>query len=180
MPTIPYRESAEFPSLPTQTPVLTVIKEAEFTSQDNPFFGKRDASGKVDERRVRDVVKVVFEAVDDEYWTARAWRTFGASIHEKAGLRALIQATEPTDLTTELLKSYNTDSLVGKYVSIVGDYSEGDTEHKYLRPKTFLRADKKAVAAAKEAAKSRPATTTRSEGTVREVVAAAAGSEIEF
>ncbi len=180
-PVIPYNPGVEFPKLPTSTPILCKVEEANFVNESNPFFGKADKTGKVDERKTRDVVRVVFKSIEDEYWGAKIWKTFGASIHEQSALRPFIQATEPKDLTTEELKAFNTDALVGRYVSVIGGYKEGDTEQKFLTPTSYVRAKKKDVEAALEAGKKRPdAAPARSEGTVREVVAAAAGAEIDF
>jgi hypothetical protein len=180
LPVIPYNAGAEFVKLPTSTPILCRVEEANFLNEKNPFFGKKDAKGKVDERQTRDVVRVIFKSIEEEYWGAKIWKTFGASIHEQSALRPFIQATEPRDLTTEELKLFNTDTLAGRYVSVIGSYDEGDTEQKFLKPTSYVRAKKKDVDAALEAAKARPATPARSEGTVREVVAAAAGNEIDF
>jgi hypothetical protein len=181
LPTIPYNPGVEFPKLPTSTPILCQVEEANFVNEPNPFFGKADAQGKIDERKTRDVVRVVFKSIEDEYWGAKIWKTFGASIHEQSALRPFIQATEPKDLTTEELKTFNTDSLVGRYVAVIGGYKEGDAEQKFLKPTSYVRAKKKDVDAALAAGKSRPATApARSEGTVRELVAAASGSEIDF
>lgn len=178
MPTIPYREGATFVKLPTSTPILCKVEEAEFVNEANPFFGKKDAKGKTDERKTRDVVKVVFKAIEDEYWGAKIWKTFGASIHEQSALRPFIQATELKDLTTEELKAFNTDNLVGRYVAVIGTYDEGDTEQKFLKPTSYVRAKKKDVEAALEAAKARPAAQPE---TRREPVAAGATqNEIDF
>lgn len=185
MPTIPYREGAEFVKLPTSTPILCKITQANFTTEDNPFFGKKDAKGKVDERKTREVVKVILDALETEYLGGRIWKTFGASIHEQSALRPFINAASDRDLTTEELKRFNTDDLIGRFVSIIGTYAETDLEQKFLKPTAFFRANPKAVKVAMDTliasnekiAAGAPAP--RSSGSVREVVAAAAG-EIDF
>lgn len=160
MPTIPYR-TVEFIELPTRTPVLAKVLEAEFTNEKNPFFGKKDAKGKVDERETRDVIKVKMVATDNEYAGAYIWKTFGASIHEKSSLRPFIQCCSERELTLDELKAFNTDTLVGKYVLVVGEYSDNDPEHKFLAPTSFVRPSKAQIKEAEANAAERKAANKR-------------------
>ena len=149
MTLIPYKEGAEFPKLPTATAVLVKVVEAKFANEPNPFFGKAGNDGKVDDRERRDMVKVIMEAVEEEYAGARVWANFGASIHESSKLRPFINACSERDLTTDELKKFNIENLEGCYVQVFGSYAENDSEHKYLRPNGYLRATRpKATAGA--------------------------------
>jgi hypothetical protein len=185
LPQIPYREGASFVKLPTSTPILTKVIQATYQTEKNPFFGKVDQKGKKDERENREVIKVILEAVEEEFWGAKIWKTFGASIHEQSALRPFINASSAKDLTTDELKAFNTDTLLGRYVSVAGTYGENDPEQKFLKPTGFFRASKASIATAEvliasklAAASASPA---RASSPAREPVAAAAGAnEIDF
>lgn len=160
MTTIPYREGADFPKLPTATAILVKVVKANFVNEKNPFFGKAGNDGKIDDRANRDMVKVIMEATEEEYAGARVWANFGASIHESSKLRPFINACSERDLTTEELKSFNVENLEGSLVQVFGSYADGDTEQKYLRPSGYLRAAKpKAATGSKTQAASAPAPT---------------------
>jgi hypothetical protein len=163
MATIEYKEGKDFASLPAREPVLVTIKSSHYETEDNPF-----ASEENDEPRTRDVVKVIFEALEDEYAGTRVWKTFTASIHEKSLLRPLIQAVHPRDLTLDELKAFDTDDLEGKRLYIIGEYDDKkDAEHKFLRPTGYIRlksserkasegTTKRETAAAKTQSESKP------------------------
>ncbi len=145
MAVIPYKGAAEFPKLPTHTPILVRVMEANFANEKNPFAGDG-------EPETRDVINFVLECVDDQFWKARVWDKMSASIHERSHLRPFIQACHPADLTLEQLKSFDTDDLVGKQVMVVGEYDTSrDPEQKWLRPKSYLRAPKATEPATKKA-----------------------------
>jgi hypothetical protein len=154
MPTMPYKEGGDFPELPERTPLNCRVIESEYETQANPFYGKADAKGKVDEREERDVVKIVLEVEDDDYTGSRIWKTFTASISEKAAIVPFIHACYDRDLTLDELKAFDSDDLVGQQVMVTGEYKPGDTERKFLRPTGFMRVGKAAKTAAK--AKSEP------------------------
>ncbi len=147
MPTIPYKEGADFPELPTKTPILCKVIESEFIEDDpNPWFGKEtgkfDKTGApiIDKKEFRNLVKVIFQAVEDEYLTSRIWFNATASINEKAKLRPLIEAAAfDHDPDKKELEAYDTDDLVGQFVYVTGSYGPKDTEHKFLRPDSFMR-----------------------------------------
>lgn len=135
MPVIEYKEGKDFKSLPEREPVLVVIKSSSYETEDNPFANEDN-----DEPRTRDVVKIIFEALEEEYAGTRAWQTFSASIHEKSKLRPLIQAVHAKDLTLDELKQFDTDDLEGKRLYIIGEYNTTkDPEKKFLRPTGYIR-----------------------------------------
>jgi hypothetical protein len=145
MPLIDYKEGADFPELPTKTPVLCKIIKSKFVTEPNPFFGR--ATGRkdkndediIDENEDRDVIKIIFESVEDETEGTRAWFNPTASINEKSNLRKLLDAMFETDPDTKTLKAFDTDDLEGMYVYIIGTYGPKDTDHKFLRPESFAR-----------------------------------------
>jgi hypothetical protein len=145
MPLIEYKEGADFPPLPTKTPVLCKIIKSKFVTEPNPFFGR--ATGRkdkndediIDENEDRDVIKIIFESVEDETEGTRAWFNPTASINEKSNLRKLLDAMFETDPDTKTLKAFDTDDLEGMYVYIIGTYGPKDTDHKFLRPESFAR-----------------------------------------
>lgn len=147
MAKIGYKEGAQFPELPTKTPVLTKIIESQFIEDDeNPWYGKEtgkfDKSGApiIDNREFRNLVKVVFESVEEETQGSRIWFNASASINEKAKLRPLLEAAAfAEDPSNQELEDYDTDDLVGQYVYVTGSYGPKDKEHKFLRPESFLR-----------------------------------------
>ena len=148
MPLIDYKEGADFVELPTKTPVLCRIIKSKFVTEPNPFFGR--ATGRkdkndediIDENEDRDVIKIIFESVEDETEGTRAWFNPTASINEKANLRKLLDAMFETDPDTKTLKAFDTDDLEGMYVYIIGTYGPKDTDHKFLRPESFARYSK--------------------------------------
>lgn len=139
MPTVPYREGGDYPELPVRTPVLVKVIESKYRTEKNPFYGKEDKDGKIDERETRDVVKVVMECEDAEYTGTRVWANFTASIAEKSKFRPFVQACHSHELTLDELKAFNTDTLVGMRVYVSGEYADTDPEHKFLRPTGFMR-----------------------------------------
>jgi hypothetical protein len=167
MPVIEYKEGKDFASLPAREPVLVVIKKSDFATEDNPFANEEN-----DEPRTRDVVKIIFEALDEEYAGTRVWKTFTASIHEKSLLRPLIQAASDHELSLDELKAFDTDDLEGRRLYIIGEYDDKkDPEHKFLRPTGYVRlkaSERKALGtetAKREtaSAKSKPETKSRPE-----------------
>lgn len=147
MAKIDYKEGAEFPQLPTKTPILCKIIESEFIEDDpNPWFGKEtgkfDKKGEpiVDRKEFRNLVKVIFESVEEDTGGSRIWFNATASIHEDSKLRPLLEAAAfAEDPTTDDLKEYDTDDLVGQYVYVTGSYGPKDEKKKFLRPDTFMR-----------------------------------------
>lgn len=147
MAKIDYKEGADFPKLPTKTPILCKVIESEFIEDDeNPWFGKEtgkfDKKGEpiIDQKEFRNLVKVIFESVEDEYKGSRIWFNATASINEKAKLLPLIEAAGfDHDPDKKELQGYDTDDLVGQLVYVTGSYGPKDTEHKFLRPDTFMR-----------------------------------------
>jgi hypothetical protein len=139
MPKLQYKEGADFPELPTKTPVLCKIVESEFVTEDNPFYGRENKDGKIDENETRDVIKIVFKSIEEETEGTKVWFNPSASINEKSNLRKLLDAMFETDPDKATLEAFDTDDLVGMYVYVIGTYGPKDTDHKFLRPESFAR-----------------------------------------
>jgi hypothetical protein len=144
---IPYKEGADFPKLPSKTPILCKIVESEFVEdEENPWFGKptgkydKDGEPIIDTKEFRNVVHVIFSCIEDDYAGSKIWFNATASINEKSKLRPLIEAAAfDHDPTKEELEDYDTDDLVGQYVYVTGSFGPKDTEKKFLRPTDFMR-----------------------------------------
>lgn len=137
----------DFPQLPDGESIQVVVREATAGLEDNPFFGKKDAQGKVDNRKQVNRVHVVMETVDPEFKNARVWFNGSFSVNDRSVYRKLAVAAwdrDPAD-ENELLDAADTDNLLGRQLKIVGEYPtrRDGTPSKYLSPKVFKRVARK-------------------------------------
>lgn len=129
------KEYDDFAELPEGDSFVVVVVQAKVEM----------SSFKTNSGGDKQVVRMIFEALEDQYTGARVWASPGFSLHPKAPLRAIAQACAPRDMTDDELwddeAGFDTDKLPGKILRLSGEYPKdtGDDGRKFLKPKIYKR-----------------------------------------
>jgi hypothetical protein len=126
------KEYTDYKELPEGESFLVVILQADVELSS---FKRDDGSDK-------QIVRMIWEALEEDYAGSRVWASPGFTLHPKAPLRAIAQACVPRDMTEdELWEVFDTDRLPGKIHRMTGKYGEPNEQgRRFLKPTIYKRA----------------------------------------
>ncbi len=135
-----------------ETQLGVVARVIDLGLQPNNFFGTKDSEGKEDGREFIRQLSVAFELPNDTMESGEqkglplmVSKDFTASMHKRAGLRKLVNASSKKDLTDAEANDIDVESLIGRGVLLQIEHYTNKKNQTGVKVGNIMRLDSRTV-----------------------------------